>query len=50
MNRDFYIADQLVSLNIILYDFEQSFCYYVYDVWYPCKFLLVVDFALVISF
>lgn len=33
--RDFYLADQLVSLNVIFYDFEQSFCYYVYDVWYP---------------
>jgi len=30
--KDFYIADQLVSLAIILYDIEYCLCYFIYDV------------------
>eukprot|EP01126_Amoeba_proteus_P061637 TRINITY_DN8298_c0_g1_i4.p1 TRINITY_DN8298_c0_g1~~TRINITY_DN8298_c0_g1_i4.p1 ORF type:complete len:618 (-),score=98.59 TRINITY_DN8298_c0_g1_i4:410-2263(-) len=33
--KDFYIADQLVSLNIILYDGEYLLCYFFFDAWYP---------------
>lgn len=35
--KDFYIADQLVSLAVILYDIEYSFCYLFYDIQFPIE-------------
>lgn len=32
--QDCYIADQYVSLAIVMYDFEYLLCFYSYDAWY----------------
>jgi len=31
--RDFYVADQLISISIVLYDLEYTFCFFLYDAW-----------------
>jgi hypothetical protein len=42
--KDFFLADQILSIVIVLTDFEYTFCFFIYDAWTGSGFVLVFFF------
>jgi len=41
--RDFFIADQLCSLAIVIFDFEYTICFFLYDAWTGTDYCTVIN-------